>query len=62
MKNTFKMLQNELFQNESGATAVEYALILAFIGVLLLATIVTAGGETGSVFGANAAKITTAIK
>ena len=47
----------KFFQNESGATAVEYALLLALIAALLLATIVSVGGASGTVFGTNADQV-----
>ncbi len=47
---------------DQATTAVEYALLLAFIGALLLASIVAAGGVSGTIFGANADNINTVIK
>ncbi|MDG1875208.1 MAG: Flp family type IVb pilin [Mariniblastus sp.] len=48
-------------QNEDGPTTVEYAILLAFIGSLLLATILSVGGATGTTFGANANAIQNAL-
>jgi Flp pilus assembly pilin Flp len=51
-----------LFKSEEATTAVEYALLLAFIGALLLASIVAAGGVSGTIFGANADNINSVVK
>jgi len=48
-------------QNEDGPTTVEYAILMAFIGTLLLTTIISVGGVTGTVFGTNADAIQTSI-
>ena len=44
----------KFLESEEATTAVEYALLLAFIGALLLASIVAAGGASGTTFGRNA--------
>lgn len=46
---------------ESAATTVEYALLLAMIGALLLASIIAAGGASGTTFGTNAVAIDGAL-
>ncbi len=47
---------------DQATTAVEYALLLAFIGALLLASIVAAGGVSGTIFGSNSNAIQVLIK
>lgn len=58
------MLQKLSFMlnNESATTAVEYAVLLAMIAALLLASVVSAGGAAGMTFGTNAAAIDGALK
>ena len=51
-----------MLKNESAATAVEYALLLAMIAALLLASVVSAGGAAGMTFGSNAEAIDGALK
>lgn len=43
-----------LLKNDSGTTAVEYAILLALIVALMLASVVSAGGVSGLIFGTNA--------
>lgn len=52
----------QLLISESAATAVEYALLLAMIAALLLASVVSAGGAAGMTFGTNATAIDGALK
>jgi len=54
-------LKSFIFEDDA-TTAVEYALLLAFIGALLLASIVAAGGVSGTTFGSNATAIDGALK
>ncbi len=41
----------KLFNDESGATAVEYGLIAALIAVAIIATVTTLGGNLKNTFG-----------
>lgn len=50
-----------LLKNESGTTAVEYAILLALIIALLLASVISAGGVAGMTFGTNADAIQGAL-
>ena len=45
---------DSLLSQELGATAVEYAILLALIVALLMATVIEAGGASGLIFGRNA--------
>ncbi len=40
----------KFFQNESGATAIEYALIASLIAVFIITAVQTAGTKVGAVF------------
>ena len=42
--NTVKTFVTRLFKDESGAGMVEYALLVALIGVLLIATLIALAG------------------
>ena len=42
--NTIKTFVTRLFKDESGAGMVEYALLVALIGVLLIATLIALAG------------------
>ena len=61
LKGTEMIKIKKMLQNESGATAVEYALLLALIAAVLLATIVSLGGASGTVFGSNAEQVNSFI-
>ena len=49
-------------KNESGATAIEYGLIAAGIGVAILTVVNTVGGSLVSIFTAVSNDLTTAAK
>ncbi len=51
-----------IVKNESAATAVEYALLLAMIAALLLASVVAAGETMGNAFGSNVKEIQGALQ
>ena len=51
-----------MLKNESAATTVEYALLLAMIASLLLASVVSVGGASGMTFGTNSVAIDGALK
>lgn len=44
-----KLLQNFL-RNESGATAVEYGLIVAGVAAVIIPTVITLGGQVNAAF------------
>ncbi len=46
--NTVKTFVIRLFKNESGAGMVEYSLLVALVGVLLIGTIVALTGGIGT--------------
>lgn len=56
-----KLLRRKVAQDESGATAVEYAVMLALILLALIASIATVGQGTGGVWSNNASQIDGAI-
>jgi len=45
------------FKNEDGATAIEYGLIAALIGVAIITAVTTVGTELGTTFDSIAAKL-----
>jgi pilus assembly protein Flp/PilA len=45
------------FQDESGASAAEYALILALIALVIIGAVTTLGGNINSIFGRSATSI-----
>ena len=47
----------KFLSNQDGPTTVEYAILLAFIAALLLATIISVGGAAGTTLGTNAEAI-----
>lgn len=47
----------KFLKSEDGPTTVEYAILLALIITVLLTTIVSVGGVTGTTFGNNASEI-----
>lgn len=51
-----------MLKNESGATAVEYALLLAMITIVLVAAIVATGTSAETTFGASADAIKSVLK
>ena len=51
-----------MLKNETAATTVEYALLLAMIASLLLASVVSADGASGMTLGTNAEAIDGALK
>lgn len=53
-------LFNELFQDESGATAIEYGLIAALIAVACIAALTSLGGSLSNTFGTVDTGLTTA--
>ena len=42
---------NAFFKNESGATAIEYGLIAALVGVAIITAVTTLGTKLSSTFG-----------
>ncbi len=48
--NTAKTFVTRLFKDESGAGMVEYSLLVALVGVLLIGTIVALTGGIGTAF------------
>ncbi|WP_182086078.1 Flp family type IVb pilin [Aureimonas sp. ME7] len=56
----FKLLKR-FRKNESGATAIEYGLIAALIGVAIITGATTLGGNLSSKFGAIGTKIGTTV-
>ena len=57
MKKLIEKITYFLFYNEKGATAVEYALIVALIAVAIIAAVLALGGGLVGIFN----KINTAI-
>ena len=49
--NTVKTFVTRLFKDESGAGMVEYALLVALIGVLLIATLIALTGGINNALG-----------
>ena len=56
-----KFIRNFL-QNESGATSVEYAMLLALLAAAMIATAFTAGGVSAATWGGNAEAIVNAVQ
>jgi pilus assembly protein Flp/PilA len=54
----FKMVR-KFFQNESGATAIEYALIASLIAVAIITAVQTVGTDVSGVFNAVGSKLAT---
>ncbi|WP_139005775.1 Flp family type IVb pilin [Arthrobacter crystallopoietes] len=52
-------LKNRFQQEEAGATAVEYALLVGLIAVVMIAGVAAFGGDLSSFFDGLKAKITT---
>lgn len=61
MKLLKRLLFLKLRRHESGATAVEYAVMLALILLALLASISTVGVGTGGIWSNNSSEIDTAF-
>lgn len=53
-------LFRNLLQDETGATAIEYALLAALIAVAIISTVTTLGGTLSSTFGTVNTKLSTA--
>ncbi|MEM7492502.1 MAG: Flp family type IVb pilin [Pseudomonadota bacterium] len=49
----------KFFENESGATAIEYGLIAALIAVAIIGAVSTLGTKTSATFNAVSAQLTT---
>lgn len=49
-------------QKESGATSVEYAMLLALIAAVMIATAFSAGGVSAATWGGNAEAIVNAVQ
>ncbi|MEW5964855.1 MAG: Flp family type IVb pilin [Pseudomonadota bacterium] len=45
-----RTLLKRLAQSNDGATAIEYALIASFIGIVIVATITSVGGNLDAIF------------
>jgi pilus assembly protein Flp/PilA len=56
MKNLFARFAND----ESGATAIEYGLIAALIGIAIIAAATALGGQLSTTFGAISTDLSTA--
>lgn len=61
MKTPFSAWLRKLFQTNDGATAVEYALMLALIAAVALASILMLGGESAQFWDANSNDVETAF-
>lgn len=48
-------LIRQFIEDRSGATAIEYSLIAAFIGIVLVSTLINVGGEVKNTFSDTAA-------
>lgn len=51
-----------MLKNESAATAVEYALLLAMIVIVFAAAVLGTGGASGATFGASTGALESALK
>ncbi|HWJ73545.1 MAG TPA: Flp family type IVb pilin [Kaistia sp.] len=54
-----KSLIIRFVKNESGATAIEYGLIAAVMGVAIITAFTALGGSLGTAFGSISTKLTT---
>ena len=57
----FKSAVHAFLADEDGVTAIEYSLIAALIGVAIVTTVTTLGGNIKNVFGAISDALTTAM-
>jgi pilus assembly protein Flp/PilA len=55
LRATVALLRRRLGDDEQGATAIEYALVAAGIGVAIAATVTTLGSATANLFSSVAA-------
>ena len=55
LRATVALLRRRLADDEQGATAIEYALVAAGIGVAVAATVATLGSATANLFASVAA-------
>ncbi|MGE0034774.1 MAG: Flp family type IVb pilin [Xanthobacteraceae bacterium] len=55
LRATVALLRRRLADDEQGATAIEYALVAAGIGVAIAATVTTLGSATANLFASVAA-------
>lgn len=53
---------HKLLKNETGATSVEYAILLALVAAVLIASAFSAGGVSAATWGGNAEAIANTIK
>ncbi|QEG21291.1 hypothetical protein MFFC18_11460 [Mariniblastus fucicola] len=53
---------NTFLTDETGTTSVEYAVMLVLIVGLCITAIAAVGGQNGSIWGSNAAEVTTALQ
>ena len=56
----FKNLMSNFLRDESGATAIEYGLIVALVSVAAIVALTSLGGSLSSIFGVVSSTLSTA--
>lgn len=60
MKQGYNILKN-FWQDESGATSIEYCMIAAFVALAMIASLQIMAGDNGGLWGSNASQIGNAM-